>query len=184
MRKIDEAYLNERFQKYIRAVRDEAVSPEEKEALRNELHSRFAALHREEQRFAEIFLRDIDRGTVLLREGMSFRDYVMEYMARDVNDGIHRLAEGLGVDEAKLRALLAAHPNEKTLNRNGEFKALCDTLQVDRATAYFFNTQHCDLRPFEVLRKARALLRTFILQRADYSAPDEYHAEAAEKQEP
>ena len=183
VRKIDEAYLNERFRKYIRAVRDEAVSPEEKEALRNELHSRFAALHREDQRFAEIFLRDIDRGTVLLREGMSFRDYVMEYMARDVNDGVHRLAEGLGVDEAKLRALLAAHPNEATLNRNGEFEALCDTLQVDRATAYFFNTQHRDLRPFEVRREARELLRTFILQRADYSAPDEYHAEAAEKRE-
>ena len=45
------------------------------------------------------------------------------------------------------------------------------------------NTQHRDLRPFEVRREARELLRTFILQRADYSAPDEYHAEAAEKRE-
>ena len=42
------------------------------------------------------------------------------------------------------------------------------------------NTQHRDLLPYEA---RRALLRTFILQRADYSAPDEYHAEAAEKQE-
>ena len=46
------------------------------------------------------------------------------------------------------------------------------------------NTQHRDLRPFEARRAARDLLRTFILQRADYSVPAEYHAEAAEKQEP
>ena len=45
------------------------------------------------------------------------------------------------------------------------------------------NTQPRDLLPYEARREARALLRTFILQRADYSAPDEYHAEAAEKQE-
>ena len=45
------------------------------------------------------------------------------------------------------------------------------------------NTQHRDLPPYKARRAARDLLRTFILQRADYSAPDEYHAEAAEKRE-
>lgn len=54
----------------------------------------------------------------------------------------------------------------------------------DKLQLHNGNTQHRDLPPYKARRAARELLRsTFILQRADYSAPDEYHAEAAEKQE-
>ena len=61
--KIDSDYMNSRFTKYLKALNEgeQAVSIEE--AL-NELHQSFAALTHEEQKFANIFIHDVQRGDV------------------------------------------------------------------------------------------------------------------------
>ena len=55
---IDAEYMNSRFTKYIKALQD----GEESEEVLNELHKSFATLTQEEQKYAKIFLRDVQRG--------------------------------------------------------------------------------------------------------------------------
>lgn len=161
--RIDAEYLNSRFQKYIKAIRDDSISAEEKAQLYNDLHRAFAALSQEEQKFAEIFLRDIDRGAVELQEGKNFRDYVTEYIVQARNDSIHRLAQALGVDEIRLRKLIDACPTEKNLNEHERFDELCRTVDVGLAQSYFEQGSGRPMRPFEARRQAKALLRLFVL---------------------
>lgn len=76
--KIDSDYMNSRFTKYLKALHDGEKALSVEEAL-NELHKSFAALTHDEQRIANIFLHDVQRGDVKLQEGKSFRDYITEY---------------------------------------------------------------------------------------------------------
>src|SRR5699024_5274621 len=77
--KIDTNYMNSRFEKYLRDLRQENIDPEEIQKTLNELHKSFASLSQEEQKFANIFLHDVERGEAGLVEGKSFRDYITEY---------------------------------------------------------------------------------------------------------
>ena len=52
----------------------------------------FVSLTQEEQKFANIFLHDIQSGDVKLKDGKTFRDYITEYLSRTKDDQIHRLA--------------------------------------------------------------------------------------------
>lgn len=135
--RIDSEYLNSRFVKYVEAIKDDAVTLEMKETLRNDLHGQFKVLTQEEQRFADIFLRDLDRGVAQLQEGKTFRDYVAEYMDRAMNDGIHKVAVALGLDEQKLRTLINVRPTEDTLNLHERFDELCGTCDIEQVKAYF-----------------------------------------------
>lgn len=155
---IDSEYLNSRFVKYVEAIKDDAVTAEKKEDLRNDLHDQFRVLTHEEQRFADIFLRDLDRGVARLQEGKNFRDYVAEYMDRAMNDGIHKMAVALGLDEQKLRALINAHPTEDTLNLNERFDELCGTCDMEQVKAYFNESA-----PFRARIKMNKYVREFIL---------------------
>ncbi|MEF9958229.1 MAG: HsdR family type I site-specific deoxyribonuclease, partial [Acinetobacter sp.] len=76
--KIDSDYMNSRFTKYLKALHDGEKTISVEEAL-NELHKSFAALTHDEQRIANIFLHDVQRGDVKLQEAKSFRDYITEY---------------------------------------------------------------------------------------------------------
>ena len=62
---IDTAYMNSRFEKYIKAL-DAGIPPEELEAVKNDLHKSFALLSQEEQKYANIFLHDIEINTIIV----------------------------------------------------------------------------------------------------------------------
>ena len=63
----------------------------------------FATLIQEEQKYANIFMHDVQNGDVVVDEGKTLRDYIIEYMSSVKNDQIHRFAEALGADETMLR---------------------------------------------------------------------------------
>ncbi len=44
-----------------------------------ELHKSFASLSQEEQRYAELFMHDVERGEIELEEGKTLRDYITYY---------------------------------------------------------------------------------------------------------
>ncbi len=161
--KIDADMLNSGFQKYLRVLNDDSVSPEEKEKVRNDLHREFAALSQEEQKYGDIFLRDLDNGSAKLQPGKSFREYIAEYVAHAKSDRIRKLVNALGVDESLLRKLLAVHPNESNLGQNGLFKRLVNSVNLDKAEAFFEAQEHTTLLPHEVSRKTDDLLYRFVL---------------------
>lgn len=160
---IDSNYMNSRFEKYLRNLNQENITPEELEATKQELHKSFATLSQEEQKYAKSFLLDIESGTVLMQEGKTFKDYVNEYMFNAKNDRIHKMATALGVDENKLRGMMDAGLNEANINSFGRFSDLKQSMNTDVAKEYFKNTIGVELSPLMVNVKAEEMLKKFIL---------------------
>lgn len=123
--KIDTNYMNSRFAKYIKLLY-QGDAGEELQRAEEELHKTFATLSQEEQKFANLFLHDIQSGDVKVDGSKTFRDYITEYMERAKNDQVHRLAVALGLDEAMLRSMMTLSVTEESINEYGRLDArLC-----------------------------------------------------------
>lgn len=161
--KIDSDYMNSRFTKYLKALHDGEKAISVEEAL-NELHKSFAALTHDEQRIANIFLHDVQRGDVKLQEAKSFRDYITEYQFKAKEDEIHAIATSFGLDESKLRQLINAHVNENNINEFARFDALLNTVDKAKAKQYFEQEEGKPIPPFKVNVKVAAFLKEFVLK--------------------
>lgn len=161
--RIDSDYMNSRFEKYIKLLRIEGTSQEILEQAETELHKTFATLSQEEQKFANIFLHDIQRGDVDFSENKTLRDYINEYMTKAKDDQIHRVAVALGVDEAKLRNLMSLKLNSANINEFGRYDDLKKTINKDKAKEYFEQIEGVKIIPPKVNVKVDNLLRKFIL---------------------
>ncbi len=90
--RIDAAYMNSRFEKYLKNLHQADVTEEQLQASLDELHKSFATLTQDEQKYAEIFLHDVQRGEVVVEDGKTLRDYITEYQYKAKNDQIHSFA--------------------------------------------------------------------------------------------
>lgn len=160
---IDAHYMNSRFEKYMKLLKQESVAEETIEQALNELHKTFAALSQEEQKYANIFLHDIQRGDVSMEDGKTFRDYITEYMHKAKNDQIHCLAESFGVDENKLRSMMGLSLTESNINEFGRLDDLKATVDKAKAREYFTKAEGEPISPSKVNIKTDKLLREFIL---------------------
>lgn len=160
--KIDADYMNSRFAKYLKVL--QSGDAEAREATLSELQRSFASLSQEEQKFAEIFLRDILRGDVVIDPARSFRDYLTDYQAQAKHREIETLVKRLGVDAGKLNALMNTRTTEANLNEYGRFDALLATIDKEKATVYFTALEGQNIPAFKVNIKSADLLRTFIIQ--------------------
>ena len=161
--KIDSDYMNSRFTKYLKALHDGEKALSVEEAL-NELHKSFAALTHDEQRIANIFLHDVQRGDVKLQAGKSFRDYITEYQFKAKEDEIHAILTSFGLDETKLRQLINAHLNESNIDEFGRFGQLLNSVDKVKAKQYFEQEEGKPIPPFKVNVKVAAFLKEFVLK--------------------
>lgn len=155
---IDADYMNSRFEKYLRSLGQEGAE----EAL-GDLHKSFATLTQEEQKYANIFIHDVQSGTIVTESGKTFRDYITEYQVKAKNDQIHRLAHILGLDEGKLRKMMDSGVTESNINGYGRFDSLKDTVDKTRAKAYFEQLEGTEISLLLVNIKIQSLLKKFIL---------------------
>ena len=163
--KIDSDYMNSRFEKYLKLLHTEGTGAEELQKAEDELHKTFATLSQEEQKFANIFLHDIQSGDVVVIAGKTFKEYVLEYVSRAKDDQIHRLAvHALGLNEPMLRNLMAQHVTEDNINEFGRFDALKATVDKVKAKAYFEALTGLKLPIPKVNIRVDNLLRDFILK--------------------
>ena len=163
--KIDSDYMNSRFEKYLKLLHTHGTGAEELQKAEDELHKTFATLSQEEQKFANIFLHDIQSGDVVVSPGKTFKEYVIEYVSRAKDDQIHRLAAyALGLNELMLRNLMAQHVTEDNINEFGRFDALKATVDKARAKAYFEALTGIKLPIPKVNIRVDNLLRDFILK--------------------
>lgn len=160
---IDIDYMNSRFTKYLKLLHQGCVSDKLLEEALTELHKTFAALPQEDQKYANIFLHDVQRGEAVVEEGKTFRDYITEYRCKAKNDQIHQLSENFGVDETKLRNLMGLKLTEMNINEFGRFDDLMKTVDKNRARAYLEKVEGVKLSPPKVNIKTNKLLRNFIL---------------------
>lgn len=161
---IDAEYLNSRFEKYLKVLNGGTASEAERQSVLAELHKSFASLTQEEQRFAGIFLHDVENGTVNLDEGKTFKDYIIEYQTKAQNDSIRKVSNDFGIDENLLREIMNAHVTQDNLNEYNRFENLLKTANKEKTTVFFESQKGKSLRPFEVSRMLDDYMRKYILE--------------------
>jgi type I restriction enzyme R subunit len=160
--KIDADYMHSRFEKYLKTLQGsdgDAI----KETL-SELHRSFASLTQEEQKFAEIFLHDIQRGDVVIESARPFKEYITKYQTQAKNREVSAIAQLLGLGEAKLIALMNTNVTEANINEYGRFDELKATVDKQKAKAYFESVEGQTIPPFKVNIKTANLLQKFIIE--------------------
>ena len=160
---IDANYMNTQFDKYLSLLHKQGVTEEELEQSLNELHKTFASLSQEEQKYANIFIHDVQRGDVKPEEGMTIRETITEYQYKAKKDQIHEFASTFGIDEDMLRKMMERNITENNINEFGVFDKLKDTVDKKRARKFFETTEGIKLVPPLVNIKMDSLLRRFIL---------------------
>ncbi len=160
--KIDADYMNSRFEKFLKVL--QGGNEEAKETTLAELHRSFSSLSQEEQKIAEIFLHDIQRGDVQIDAHRTFRDYLTDYQSKAKNQEIDTLVDLLGVDKAKLVALMNTHVTEANLNEFGRFDDLKATVDQQKAKTHFEGLEGKQLPMFRVNIRTAKRLQEFIIQ--------------------
>lgn len=170
--KIDSDYMNSRFDKWLKKLNQPNIDESEKQQTLDELHKTFATLTQEEQKYANIFLHDVERGEVVMEKGKSFRDYVTEYMTTAKNDQISKLSRYLGLDAQMLRNIMDKDVTESNINEFGQFDDLMQSVDIAKAKDYFEKLEQKKVQSFKVRIMADKLLREFILNSGqDISEP-------------
>lgn len=170
---IDADYMNSRFEKYMKLLYKQGISDEMIKQAEDELHKTFATLSQEEQKFANIFLHDIQCGDVVPRSEKSLRDYITEYMTKAKDDQIHHIAIVFGLDEGKLRPIMSQQITESNINEFGRFDTLKATVDKAKAKIYFEKLEGIKIIPPKVNIKVDKLLRDFVINGGfDLEQPD------------
>lgn len=171
---IDNDYMNSRFEKWKKQLDDPNVDPKDLENTLEELHKSFAFLSQEDQKFANLFLHDVQTGDAKLSPGMTFRDYIVSYGKKEKKERVRKVVHYLGVSEELLTDMMDAHVSRDKLNEYGRFDALKASVVREEAQQYFSRIDGKKLPPFLVNNRVDKLLTKFILSDGcDIPDPDE-----------
>ena len=161
--RIDTNYMNSKFEKYLWILSQKNVDSEEVQRTLDELHKSFAVLSQTEQKYANIFLHDVESGKAQMEPGKTFRDYIVIYEMKIKDNHIKRVVNRLGVYEEKLRALMNSTVTSENINEYGRFDDLRATINKEKAKLYFEQKEKTSIPMYMVNIKAADLLRDFIL---------------------
>ncbi|WP_293001928.1 type I restriction endonuclease subunit R, EcoR124 family [Pantoea sp.] len=164
--KIDADYMNSRFDKFLKELNIHQDSASIETTL-NELHKSFASLTQNEQKYAKLFLHDLQRGDAQLIEGHTFRDYINTYKDNAENAQLNAVVNALGLEKGLLIALMADSVNDKNLNEFGRFDALKDSVDKAKAKVYFEKQDGVTLPLFKLNIRIDQFLKQFIFARTN-----------------
>lgn len=162
--KIDANYMNSRFDKYLKELNQNSINIEN---TLNELHKSFASLSQSEQKYAKLFLHDLQRGDARLIDGHTFRDYINIYKDNAENAQVNMVVDALGLDKRLLLTLMSDRVNENNLNDFGRFDALKGTVDKAKAKAYFEKQDGITISLFKLNIRIEQFLKQFIFSRTD-----------------
>ncbi len=157
--RIDTDYMNSRFEKWLKAI-DEG---EDAQRALEELHRSFAMLSQEDQRYAEMFLTDVQSGEVSVESGRTFREYIEEYRERTRSDRVSKFAAAFGLDVDLLREMLAQRVTEANINEFGRLDALKASADKEQARAFFEQQEGASVPAFRVSARLDQAIRSFVL---------------------
>ncbi|MFH2114847.1 MAG: HsdR family type I site-specific deoxyribonuclease, partial [Spirochaetota bacterium] len=163
--RIDTDYMNSRFDKYLKLLKQPEVDDAQVQRTLDDVHKSFAYLTQDEQKYANLFLHDVQGGYAVIVPDKAFRDYVTEYQYKAKNDQIHAVAANLGLDEALLRELMNANVSDATINEYGRFDGLKATVDRAKAQAFFQHREGRAVSPFETNKKIHSFLKNLITGR-------------------
>lgn len=134
--KIDADYMNSRFEKFMKLIQSEYDAESFDKTLK-ELHKSFSMLSQEEQKYANIFIHDIQAGNISIIPGKSFREYISEMMKSAENERIKRVVKRLGCYEKLLHEMLERKVTKETIEAHGKFDELKATVDPQKARSFF-----------------------------------------------
>ncbi len=161
--KIDADYINSRFEKYLKLKGRDGESQEIVDSALQEVYKSFAMLSEEEQKYANIFIKDVQMGNIEPEEGKTMKDYIAEYMRRAKDDQIFRFSEQFGLDDSLLREMMSLHLNEENINEFGRFDKLKASADMEKVKTFFESVAGEKLSIFKARSKFDNLLRSFII---------------------
>lgn len=161
--KINTDYLNKKFEKYLKDLNQPEVTEEQLEKSLNDLHKAFAYLSIEQQKFANIFLHDIQSRNVELKPDKNFMDYIVEYQTKDKNEKIEDITNNFGLNKVLLNEMLRLNLKEKNIDEFGRFDRLKQSVNLDLAKEYFEKQEGIELNKIQVNIRVDKFLRNFIL---------------------
>lgn len=169
--KIDSDYMNSRFEKYLKTIRKDDTNSNDIQKTVDELHKSFATLTQEEQKFANIFLNDVQRGDVKPEKGKTFREYITEYLAAakiaQINEVVNVLGstqdENIAAFKSKLSRMMNTGVTEANINEFGRFDDLKNCVDKAKTKAYFEEQEGAGISLFKVNMKIDKLLQDFII---------------------
>lgn len=160
---IDSQYLNSRFEKYKKILTQPDVDPAEKEATLEQLHKAFASLSQEEQRYANLFLHDVEAGDVRLEPDCTFMDYIHQYASAERERQVKKVTKYFGIPEDVVCQMLDAHVNEQNYNDYGRFDNVKKYIVKEDACAYITALEGKRMPPFRVNNRSETILKEFFL---------------------
>ncbi len=145
-------------------MREDKGDPEEIERVINDLHRFFATLTKEQQKYADVVLYDLQNNKLVVDEGKDFIDYINEYQAKIEDDQIQRLANSFGLDIELLNNMMNLKLTEKNINEFGRFNKLMESMEPRKARKWLEEQLGTKIKPREVYQKSDKLIRQFILK--------------------
>ena len=158
---IDTDYMNANFTKWLKALREDSPELEQASEL---LHRSFAALSADEQRLAELFLHDVERGDVIVEDGTSLRDYITQYARREKEKQVDKLVSYFGVQRMLIEEFTGQLVTEANINDFGRFDALYESIDKKRSKTTLETWTGMVISQPKANRTVRNLLRRFVLE--------------------
>lgn len=160
---IDYQYMNSRFEKYRKILTQPDVDPAAREETLEQLHKAFAYLTQEEQKYANLFLHDVETGDVRLEPDKTFMDYVHQYANAERLRQVEKVKKYFGIPEEVTQKMLDAHVDENNYNAYGRFDDVKNYIVKEDAAAYVTALEGKKVPPFRVNIKSEKILKNFFL---------------------
>ncbi len=156
--KINTDYMNSLFTRYMTIRRTEKDIEIVKKAL-EEVSRAFAFLSKTDQKYANIFIHDVESGELNPSPSMSMRDYITEYRHKAEDTKTHKLADVFGYNMEKLKAVLAI--SGENINEYGKYDELVDGTDIKLAMKYFSEKEGHSVKAKDAVRLRKELLNRF-----------------------
>lgn len=160
---IDADYMNSRFNKFYKLFLQENVDPAAMEQVLQNLHQSFAMLSRTEQKYANLFISDIQSGEVKLDPTMTFRDYISKYMRKAEDARIARTVRRLGCSEDLLKKLLERKVDVTNYKQFGYFDNLVESVNRSRAERFFVTVEKDKYKAYRLTMLITKYLKDFVI---------------------
>ncbi|MCD8290071.1 MAG: HsdR family type I site-specific deoxyribonuclease, partial [Prevotella sp.] len=160
---IDAEYINSRFERYLKKLHTEGQNGELTKSALEELHKAFASLSQEDQKTATVIIHHIQSGDFRITPGKTIYDYITEFQIDKLHKQILALADATGLNASQLENIIKRNVTERTLNENGQFDRLKQTLDFNKTKEFVSKVQDTVIIVPLVMVYADKLLREFIL---------------------
>ncbi|NMC58606.1 MAG: type I restriction endonuclease subunit R [Candidatus Methanofastidiosa archaeon] len=178
--KIDADYMNSRFEKFLKLIQGD-YNQEAFDKTLKELHKSFSMLSQDEQKYAKVFIHDVQAGNISIDPKKTFRDYISELMKAAENVRIKSVVSRLGCHEKLLREMLERKVTNETIEDHGRFEELKKTVDKQKATSFFISVEKDNFRNNRIAMYIDKYLRYFLLTGGEDLYPEEEFNQSSKK---